>query len=58
MKKIVTKFMCWLAGHAWTCKAEQGIPPAKMKTFEELSEYAKMYCNRCGKQSELNKRFR
>lgn len=59
MKKLLIRIKCWFSGHDWTCKASQGIePPAVIKTFEELAEYAKMYCSRCKIESKLNKRLK
>jgi len=36
---------CWLVGHDWTNKADQGIKPHE---GEDFGDYARMYCNRCG----------
>lgn len=43
--------------HKWTCNHEKGIPP----TDEQLNngvggfyDYATMYCDRCGKISEVS----
>ena len=70
MKRIYTVVMIWLAKvyhcylwrwHDWTCDAAEGIPatPEQLATgIEGFYDYAKMYCKRCGKVSDLSHRFR
>lgn len=59
MKKLLIKFKCWYRGHYWVSAATKGIPPTpeQVKSVEGFKEYATMYCDRCGKISELNKRL-
>ncbi len=55
LKKI---FICDIMGiHTWTCNAEKGIKatPEQLKSVEGFWDYAKMYCDCCGKHSKLNK---
>jgi len=42
--------------HEWTCKAEQGIPPPKLgvRDIRGFYEYAIMYCDKCGKISDIS----
>lgn len=54
MKKILLRIRCYFGGHDWTCKAGQGLPPEINESFQS---YARTYCGRCGKMSELNKRL-
>lgn len=57
---IIRKILiCWFFGlHNWTSKASEGIPPDESEKGSELGFwlYAKMYCKRCGKVSELSQR--
>ena len=41
-----------LNDHKWTCKAKQGIAPVAGESFWD---YSKMYCECCGKESNLNR---
>ncbi len=57
LKYIWIKFMCLVNGHDWTCKAAQDIPPTPEQLaagYGGFKDYAKMYCKRCGHESELN----
>jgi hypothetical protein len=50
-------FACWFAGHDWTCKAAEDIPPTESQLKHGVSgfyDYAKMYCKRCGRESGRN----
>lgn len=59
IKQLLIKLSCWYHGHKWTCNAKKGIPATEQqrKSWEGFRDYAKMYCDRCGKVSELNKRI-
>lgn len=60
MNKIKIWFRCWLSGHKWTSAAQKGIAPTVEQVNGGMSgfkDYATMYCDRCGKVSELNKRL-
>lgn len=50
---------CHLQGnHEWTCAAAEGIPATREQIHGGLLgfyDYAKMYCKRCGKLSDLNR---
>jgi hypothetical protein len=63
IKAGVVKFwVCWFFGnHDWTCDASEGIAPTYEQTHNGMRgflDYAKMYCKRCGVESELSKRDR
>lgn len=55
-------FLCRLfRDHDWTCAAEQGIAPTKKQVADGVYgffDYAKMYCRRCGRESQLSERSR
>ncbi len=57
MKKL---FLCYLFGfHDWTCKAQEGIAPSPEQIKDGISgfwDYAKMYCKRCGKMSDISEK--
>lgn len=53
MKRII----CFLFGHKWTCKAMKGIKPSGTLNMDSFRDHAKMYCDRCGKVSKLNKQL-
>lgn len=58
MKSLITKLKCCLLGHKWTANVEKKIPPTDKQLrsgIEGFWDYARMYCDRCGKQSRLNK---
>lgn len=60
MKKLLTQIKCWFVGHKWTCRADKGIQPSQQQIRTGMigfKEYSTMYCDRCGKISELNKRL-
>lgn len=56
---MIRKLLCWFLGHKWTCDAEKGKKPTanQLKDFNGFADYAKMYCDRCGKESEFNRRI-
>jgi hypothetical protein len=44
-----------LGNHDWTCAAGEGIPPTDEQLhggIEGFYSYAKMYCKRCGIESQ------
>lgn len=44
--------------HDWTCAAAEGIPatPEQLASgIEGFYDYAKMYCKRCGKESQISR---
>lgn len=51
---------CFLFGHKWTSKAQKGFPPKEeqIKSVNGFADYAKMFCDRCGYESKLNKRLK
>jgi len=55
-------FSCGILGfHDWTCAAAKGIRPSPEQLangWEGFKDYAKMYCQKCGTESNLSKRFR
>lgn len=58
--KFTIFLKCWLLGnHDWTSAAMKGRKPTKeqLVDYEGFKDYAAMYCKRCGKFSELNKRL-
>jgi len=62
MKQFLSKLWhCYIwRFHDWTSLAQQGVKPTEgqVKDIEAgFKEYAKMYCNRCGHESELNNRL-
>lgn len=54
----MNKTFCFLlGGHRWTSLALKGIPPTleQLRNIPEgFSDYAKMFCDRCGIASKLN----
>jgi hypothetical protein len=50
---------CFIFGHKWTSKAMKNIQPneTELKACDGFKSYAKMYCDRCGKDSKLNNRL-
>lgn len=61
MKKFFIKLIaCKILGlHSWTSSSLRGesIKQPIVNLEEELREYARMYCEHCGHESELNKRW-
>ena len=61
MKSLEEIFKCHICGsHDWTSDALQDKPPTKEQVgagMDGFWNYAKMYCKRCGKESELNKKI-
>jgi hypothetical protein len=57
--KLIKLFTCFIAGHKWTSKAAKNIPPTEteLRSYAGFKHYAKMYCDRCGKESKLNNRL-
>jgi len=58
---MINKIICYILGHAWTSKAEQGLYPTKEELDQGIGgfyHYSVMYCDRCGRISELNKKLR
>lgn len=50
MKINFSKILCF-SGHDYTCAASEGIMPTKQQMdfgVAGFSDYAKMYCKRCG----------
>lgn len=44
--------------HDWTCAAAEGIPatPEQLASgIDGFYDYAKMYCKRCGKESQISR---
>jgi predicted transglutaminase-like cysteine proteinase len=61
LKWIPKRAFCFVWTHNWTCQAAEGIPlteAQKKGTEEGFYEYTKMYCKRCGTESEASKRAR
>jgi len=60
---IRNKFLCLIGDHEWTCKASEGIKPSEdeepkstdspEETIRKFMSFAKMYCKRCPKVSQL-----
>lgn len=65
MKTIKKIWHCYIFGsHEWTSPIQEGVPvrvPEKGATMQEvkqcLYESSRMYCKRCGYESELSKRI-
>jgi hypothetical protein len=59
MKTLLNRLICFITDHKWTSKAMKGIKPTEteLKSYTGFKHYAKMYCDRCGKDSKLNKRL-
>lgn len=59
MKKAFNRLICFIFDHKWTSKAMKGIKPtdAELNSYTGYKHYAKMYCDRCGKESKLNNRL-
>jgi len=60
MARLWGKFLCLIGDHAWTGDALKGIKPgpeiaelAKRDPLAGFILYSKMYCDRCGKVSNL-----
>ena len=60
MKKWWGKFLCLIGDHAWTGDALKGIPPspevlelAQSDPLAGFKKFSTMYCDRCGKVSNL-----
>ena len=49
--------MCYIMGdHDWTCDSAEGIPPTDSQLdagVDGFKDYARMYCKRCYKESEV-----
>jgi len=63
MRRILAiLFFCKLMGsHAWTCAAQEGIPATDEQLnsgIKGFKDYARMYCKRCGQESEVSRKFR
>lgn len=58
MKELIKKlWFCKIFNwHEWTSKSRQA-PVKKISTIDDFLDYATMYCERCGKVSELSKQF-
>lgn len=55
--KYLKMIACFIMGHEWTSANKEGKKPTPeqlAKGIEGFKEYSKMYCGRCGKESELN----
>lgn len=52
-------FNCYIFGlHQWTCKTDKGIKPdKKIETLTDFAEYAKSYCDLCGKVNPVSQKF-
>ena len=53
----LTRLLCLIGNHEWTCAAEHGIKPSEAQVSAGVAgflDYAKMYCKRCGHVSRLN----
>jgi len=58
MKKLIDWFVCSVVGHDWTSAVEEGLKPTPKQMKDGILgfwDYAKMYCRRCGKLSDLNR---
>jgi len=57
--KLIKRIICFLTDHKWTSKAMKEIAPTEteLKSYTGFKHYAKMYCDRCGTESKLNKRL-
>jgi len=59
---LIKFWQCWIwRFHDWTCAAAEGIPATQEQLdggIEGFYSYAKMYCKRCGKISDLSKRLK
>jgi hypothetical protein len=57
--RILKLLTCLIAGHKWTSKGMKNIPPTEteLRSYTGFKHYAKMYCDRCGKESKLNNRL-
>ena len=60
LKKIFGKFLCFIGDHDWTGAALEGQAPtpeiielAKRDPLAGFRKFSKMYCRRCGKESNL-----
>jgi hypothetical protein len=53
MKSILRAITCFIFGHKWTSKAMKNIPPTEteLRSYTEFKHYAKMYCDRRGKDA-------
>lgn len=62
LREIVKLWDCRIWDfHDWTCAAVEGIPPTDEQLgggVEGFYDYARMYCKRCGKESEISQRYR
>lgn len=57
--RVIKILTCFITGHKWTGKAMKNIKPTEteLKSHAGFKSYAKMYCDRCGKESKLNNRL-
>ena len=61
MREIINRLICFIIGHDWTNKAMKGVAPDSAEIsngLEGFYHYAKMYCGRCGVESEYNSRLK
>jgi hypothetical protein len=60
MKKTWIKFICWFFGHDWTSAIHKNIPATPEQLSSGLvgyAEYAKLWCERCGKVCQQSEDF-
>ncbi len=59
MRKLIDWFLCFVVGdHDWTSAVNEGFKPTPKQLNDGVAgfnDYAKMYCSRCGKLSDLNR---
>ena len=51
-------FFCAIGDHDWTSAVNEGLKPTQKQLDDKIIgfwDYAKMYCKRCGKISDLNR---
>lgn len=56
--KLIGWFLCFTGDHDWTSAANEGMKPTQKQQDDGVLgywDYAKMYCGRCGKLSDLNR---
>ena len=62
LRVLAILFLCKLMGdHVWTCDSVEGIPPTDAQLDAGVAgfkDYARMYCRRCGAESEVSRRWR
>lgn len=58
IERLLSWFLCKVGDHDWTTSANEGKKPTTQQAQGGILgfwDYAKMYCKKCGKISDLNR---